>query len=55
MVACRVIIAVITAAEKVADPFIGWLPLYCEAKLALIVYLWHPRTKVRWISDSRAL
>jgi len=27
------------------DATIFWLPLYYEAKLALVLFLWHPRTK----------
>ncbi|MQM21368.1 hypothetical protein Taro_054406, partial [Colocasia esculenta] len=30
-----------------------WLPLYGEAKLAFIIYLWHPRTKGTWYIYNR--
>eukprot|EP00243_Klebsormidium_subtile_P004483 TRINITY_DN18479_c0_g1_i1.p1 TRINITY_DN18479_c0_g1~~TRINITY_DN18479_c0_g1_i1.p1 ORF type:complete len:219 (-),score=29.94 TRINITY_DN18479_c0_g1_i1:449-1105(-) len=40
-----VIMAVITVSERVADVFIAWIPMYCEAKLAFIVYLWYDKTK----------
>eukprot|EP00250_Pteridium_aquilinum_P014772 c22190_g1_i1 orf=364-1287(-) len=40
-----IIIAVFTGFERVADTFISWLPLYSGAKLAFVVYLWHPDTK----------
>ncbi|KAJ7544128.1 hypothetical protein O6H91_09G065500 [Diphasiastrum complanatum] len=39
------IIAIITVVERVADVFISWVPMYCEAKLAFIIYLWYPKTK----------
>lgn len=39
------IIAVVTVAERILDIFVAWLPLYNEAKLAFIVYLWYPKTK----------
>jgi len=31
--------------ERAADQLIFWLPMYSEAKVALVVYLWHPRTQ----------
>eukprot|EP00238_Polyblepharides_amylifera_P005628 CAMPEP_0196585402 /NCGR_PEP_ID=MMETSP1081-20130531/50511_1 /TAXON_ID=36882 /ORGANISM="Pyramimonas amylifera, Strain CCMP720" /LENGTH=115 /DNA_ID=CAMNT_0041906929 /DNA_START=251 /DNA_END=598 /DNA_ORIENTATION=+ len=31
--------------ESVADTFIFWIPMYSEAKVAFVVYLWHPRTE----------
>ncbi|KAI5069577.1 hypothetical protein GOP47_0015878 [Adiantum capillus-veneris] len=40
-----IIIAVFTGCERVADTFISWLPFYSGAKLAFVVYLWHPDTK----------
>ncbi|KAJ7260039.1 hypothetical protein O6H91_09G035200 [Diphasiastrum complanatum] len=44
---CRywIILAVLTSMERVGDAYISWLPLYAEAKLAFIIYLWYPRTK----------
>eukprot|EP00249_Psilotum_nudum_P006473 c19797_g1_i1 orf=234-689(-) len=39
------IIAVVTVFERLADTFISWLPLYSEAKLAFVIYLWYPKTK----------
>eukprot|EP00897_Mesotaenium_endlicherianum_P009811 jgi/Mesen1/8859/ME000053S08257 len=39
------IIAVMTVAERIVDVFVSWLPMYNEAKLAFILYLWHPKTK----------
>ncbi|XP_051131402.1 putative HVA22-like protein g [Andrographis paniculata] len=39
-----IIVAVITILEKVGDVFISWLPMYGELKLALFIYLWHPKT-----------
>ncbi|MCO5594518.1 hypothetical protein L7F22_048550 [Adiantum nelumboides] len=40
-----IIIAVFTGCERIADTFISWLPFYSGAKLAFVVYLWHPDTK----------
>lgn len=40
-----IIIALFTWFERVADTFISWLPFYSGAKLAFVVYLWHPDTK----------
>eukprot|EP00250_Pteridium_aquilinum_P003749 c14046_g1_i3 orf=153-671(+) len=39
------IIAVLTMLERLGDTFISWLPMYNEAKLAFIIYLWYPKTK----------
>ncbi|CAM6081666.1 unnamed protein product [Calypogeia fissa] len=40
------ILAMVTVLERVGgDALISWLPLYSEAKLAFIVYLWYPKTK----------
>eukprot|EP00249_Psilotum_nudum_P006887 c20137_g1_i2 orf=2-568(-) len=38
-------IAVVTVLERLGDAFVSWLPMYSEAKLAFIIYLWHPKTK----------
>ncbi|OAY77383.1 putative HVA22-like protein g isoform X2 [Ananas comosus] len=40
-----ILVALLTVCERVADNFISWLPMYSEAKLAFIVYLWYPKTK----------
>ncbi|KAI3826292.1 hypothetical protein L1987_00338 [Smallanthus sonchifolius] len=40
-----VIIAVLTVFERIGDIFISWVPMYGEMKLALIIYLWYPKTK----------
>jgi receptor expression-enhancing protein 1/2/3/4 len=39
------VLAVMTIFERAADQLIFWLPMYSEAKVALVVYLWHPRTQ----------
>ncbi|KAL6601685.1 hypothetical protein ACP70R_044905 [Stipagrostis hirtigluma subsp. patula] len=39
-----ILLAFLTAFERVADSAVSWLPMYGEAKLALVVYLWHPKT-----------
>ncbi|KAL8246437.1 hypothetical protein R6Q59_007653 [Mikania micrantha] len=40
-----VIVAILTVFERVGDIFISWIPMYGELKLALIIYLWYPKTK----------
>ncbi|XP_035544832.1 putative HVA22-like protein g [Juglans regia] len=40
-----IIVAILTALERVVDVFMTWFPLYGEMKLALIIYLWYPKTK----------
>ena len=37
--------AVYTTGSQVSDRFVFWLPMYSEAKVAFVVYLWHPRTQ----------
>ncbi|XP_024984802.1 putative HVA22-like protein g [Cynara cardunculus var. scolymus] len=43
-----VIVAILTVFERVGDIFISWVPMYGEMKLALIIYLWYPKTKGTW-------
>lgn len=38
------IIAVVTVLERLGDVLISWVPMYSEAKLAFIIYLWYPKT-----------
>uniref|UniRef100_A0ACD5XY96 Uncharacterized protein n=1 Tax=Avena sativa TaxID=4498 RepID=A0ACD5XY96_AVESA len=40
-----ILVASLTVVERFADCAVSWLPMYGEAKLALIVYLWHPSTR----------
>lgn len=40
-----IIIATLTVLERVLDTFVSWLPMYGEAKVAFILYLWYPKTK----------
>ncbi|CAM8962704.1 hypothetical protein QQ045_005965 [Rhodiola kirilowii] len=40
-----IIIAMLTVLERFGDLFISWLPMYSEAKLAFVIYLWYPKTK----------
>eukprot|EP00976_Prorocentrum_cordatum_P081004 1184212-Prorocentrum_minimum.AAC.2 len=40
-----VILAVFTMVERLADAFVFWFPLYSEAKVAFVVWLWQPRTQ----------
>ena len=39
----RTIIGLATFAQNLTDQFLFWVPLYYEAKLALVVFLWHPK------------
>ncbi|WVZ65676.1 hypothetical protein U9M48_014999 [Paspalum notatum var. saurae] len=39
-----ILLAFLTAFESFADCVASWLPMYGEAKLALVVFLWHPNT-----------
>ncbi|KAJ3690723.1 hypothetical protein LUZ61_019887 [Rhynchospora tenuis] len=39
-----ILIAVLTVVERFSDFIISWLPMYGEAKLAFIVYLWYTKT-----------
>ncbi|CAM8980130.1 unnamed protein product [Rhodiola kirilowii] len=40
-----ILVAALTVGERIGDTFISWMPMYSEAKLAFIVYLWFPKTK----------
>ncbi|XP_051123885.1 putative HVA22-like protein g [Andrographis paniculata] len=40
-----ILVAGLTVCEKIGDTFIGWVPMYGEAKLAFFIYLWFPKTK----------
>ncbi|CAI7769594.1 unnamed protein product [Closterium sp. NIES-54] len=40
-----VLLSLLALLEGLASPLLDWVPLYHEAKLAFIVYLWHPRTQ----------
>ncbi|XP_039122889.1 putative HVA22-like protein g [Dioscorea cayenensis subsp. rotundata] len=40
-----ILVATLSALERVGDAFISWLPMYSEAKLAFFVYLWYPKTR----------
>ncbi|KAL0323186.1 UNVERIFIED_CONTAM: HVA22-like protein i [Sesamum angustifolium] len=48
-----ILAAGLTVCERIGDTFIGWIPMYGEAKLAFFVYLWFPKTKgTTYIYDS---
>ncbi|KAK9725369.1 hypothetical protein RND81_05G139200 [Saponaria officinalis] len=48
-----ILVAVMTVSERVGDTFVSWVPMYSEAKLAFIIYLWYPRTKgTTYVYDS---
>ncbi|XP_021289930.1 putative HVA22-like protein g [Herrania umbratica] len=40
-----IVVAFLTVFERIGDLFISWLPMYDELKLALLIYLWYPKTK----------
>ncbi|CAD6252107.1 unnamed protein product [Miscanthus lutarioriparius] len=40
-----ILLAFLTVLERVGESFVSWLPMYSEAKLAFIVYLWYPKTR----------
>ncbi|XP_072988390.1 putative HVA22-like protein g isoform X1 [Typha latifolia] len=40
-----ILVAMVTVLERFGDAFISWLPMYNEAKLAFLVYMWYPKTK----------
>ncbi|XP_006339320.1 putative HVA22-like protein g [Solanum tuberosum] len=40
-----IIVAALRIFESFGDLFLSWLPMYGEAKLALFIYLWYPKTK----------
>ncbi|KAL1534780.1 putative HVA22-like protein g [Salvia divinorum] len=48
-----VLVAGLTVFERIGDTFIGWVPMYGEAKLAFFIYLWYPKTKgTTYVYDS---
>ncbi|XP_041027723.1 putative HVA22-like protein g [Juglans microcarpa x Juglans regia] len=40
-----ILVAMLTVLERIMDIFMRWFPLYGEMKVALVIYLWHPKTK----------
>ncbi|XP_040244437.1 HVA22-like protein i [Aegilops tauschii subsp. strangulata] len=40
-----ILMATLTVVERFADWIVSWLPMYGEAKLLLVLYLWHPGTR----------
>ncbi|KAL3639074.1 hypothetical protein CASFOL_016981 [Castilleja foliolosa] len=48
-----ILVAGLTVGERIGDTFIGWVPMYGEAKLAFFIYLWFPKTKgTTYVYDS---
>merc|ERR1711903_368840 len=39
------VLATFTVFERLTDAFLFFLPLYHEAKVAFVVYLWHPKSQ----------
>uniref|UniRef100_A0A0E0M3U6 HVA22-like protein n=1 Tax=Oryza punctata TaxID=4537 RepID=A0A0E0M3U6_ORYPU len=42
---CQILLAFLTTLETITDFTVSWLPMYGEAKLALVLYLWYPKTR----------
>ncbi|XVF67859.1 hypothetical protein PTKIN_Ptkin10aG0155700 [Pterospermum kingtungense] len=40
-----ILVAILTVCDGIGDAVVSWLPLYNEAKLAFVVYLWYPKWK----------
>ncbi|EEC84945.1 hypothetical protein OsI_32162 [Oryza sativa Indica Group] len=40
-----ILLAFLTTLETITDFTVSWLPMYGEAKLALVLYLWYPKTR----------
>jgi receptor expression-enhancing protein 1/2/3/4 len=38
-------LALFTGAERLLDIFVSWMPLYYEAKLLFVIWLWHPKSR----------
>ncbi|CAI9763788.1 unnamed protein product [Fraxinus pennsylvanica] len=48
-----ILVAGLTVCERIGDMFIGWVPMYSEAKLAFFIFLWYPKTKgTKYVYDS---
>lgn len=48
-----ILIAMLTIFERVGDNFVSWVPMYSEAKLAFVIFLWYPKTKgTTYVYDS---
>ncbi|KAI5353720.1 hypothetical protein L3X38_006614 [Prunus dulcis] len=48
-----ILVAVLTVCERIGDAFVSWVPMYSEAKLLFIIYLWFPKTKgTTYVYDS---
>lgn len=39
------VMGLFTVGVQISDRFVFWVPMYCEAKVGFVVYLWHPRTQ----------
>ncbi|URE49189.1 Transcriptional corepressor SEUSS [Musa troglodytarum] len=40
-----ILVASLAILERFVDVLFSWLPMYCEAKLALYIYLWYPKMR----------
>ncbi|XP_048566953.1 receptor expression-enhancing protein 3-like [Triticum urartu] len=41
----KVLVAMPTVVERFVDWTVSWLPMYGDAKLLVVIYLWHPSTR----------
>ena len=39
------VISLYSVLVQISDRFVFWMPMYSEAKVGFVVYLWHPRTQ----------
>ncbi|KAE8676893.1 putative HVA22-like protein g [Hibiscus syriacus] len=44
-----ILVAFLTVFERIGDIFISWMPMYGELKLTLLIYLWYPKTKSKFL------
>ncbi|CAN8298370.1 unnamed protein product [Cochlearia groenlandica] len=40
-----ILMSLLTVFERIGDITVSWLPLYREIKIALIIYLWYPKSQ----------
>ncbi|VVB13430.1 unnamed protein product [Arabis nemorensis] len=40
-----ILVSLLTVFERIGDITVSWLPLYGEIKIALLVYLWYPKSQ----------
>ncbi|EOA21697.1 hypothetical protein CARUB_v10002123mg [Capsella rubella] len=40
-----ILVGLLTVFERIGDIIVSWLPLYGEIKIALLIYLWYPKSQ----------